>query len=92
MQAIKQTDTNSDYFTLYLDCFFELANNEEINENMRYFTDYSEQLHENDIRKIVDYVESIDSDEVKLFFEAIAICDNVSEDIMNQVYCYLYTL
>lgn len=69
MQAIKQTDTNSDYFTLYLDCFFELANNEEINENMRYFTDYCEQLHENDIRKIVDYVQSIDSDEVKLFFE-----------------------
>lgn len=90
MQAIKQTDTNSDYFTLYLDCFFELANNEKINENMRYFTDYCEHLHENDIRKIVDYVQSIDSDDVKLFFEAIAICDDVSEDIMNQVYCYLY--
>lgn len=90
MQALRQMDTTSYYFTLFLDCFFNLSDKEKIKENIRYFADCCDQLYENDIRKIVEYVESIDSEEVKYFFEHIASCDDISDDIMNRVYGYLY--
>lgn len=90
MHAISQTDVKSDYFPLLIDCFFSIASIKEINENMRYFATICEQLYENDIKRIVDYVELIDSEEVKYFFECISECYNISDDLMNQVYSYLY--